>query len=246
MKKGGRKKSPARVARVARVAKPPPAIATPPPKKRDDNAARRVLTPPVGASRQADRVQAGMHFIFDVDCRDVLWWHRERYAHIPLPTFQQWSAKDEWPRRRAMHLQTVEATIARRVVSEITKAQVEEVRDLLDARRVAKSFAIGRDEDGKPKEMVAPKSWGEAVGAFVKLDERVDVKRSLVMGALPLGANAALAAPADATAGLASLPFDDGQILAMAHAAVAQSNNLLPAAQDGDPDDSDEDAEHEG
>lgn len=188
-----------------------------------------------------------MHFIYDVDCRDILWWHRERYAHIPLPTFQQWSAKDEWTRRRALHLQTVEVTIARRVVSEITRAQVEEVRDLIDARRVAKSFTLGVDEDGKPKEMVAPKSWGEAVAAFVKLDERVDVKRAAVMGALPLGANASAASPADATAGLASLPFDDGQILAMAHAAVAQSNNLLVAHEPGEGSaDEEDDGEHGG
>ena len=187
-----------------------------------------VTRPPVGTTREADRAQAALHYIFDPEQHDLAWWHRTRYAHIKISAFQNWSASDEWPRRRAEHVRNIERAVARKIVSKITSSQVEEVEELLTARRMAKEFVVGVDGNGKPVAVVPPKTFGESVSAFVKLDERVDEKRAAVMGALPLAMSDEQTG--DVTAGIVSLPFNDEEVRAMAEAAV-RTRFGLPAEE---------------
>lgn len=217
-KKKKRAKAPTKIVR-------PPSFAAA--SKAETPAVRPVTPPPIGSTRSADRMQAGMLFAHDLEQRDVLWWHKFKFSHIPVSTFTSWSASDEWYRRREQFLKQVQTSVAKQIVSEITQSQVEEVKELIDARNVARSMVVGKDDKGNPVNLVQPKTWGEGVGAFVKLDERLDEKRAAVMGALPLALDAK-AGSGDISAGIVTLPFDDNEIRAMAEAAVRARFNLPP------------------
>ncbi len=198
----------------------------------------RVLEPPRGSSRDADRTAAASSFIFDVHQRTIDWWHTNEYPHIPDGTFRKWASQDQWYDRRQRFLESVEKTVAAKIATQVVKERVQELGDLASVRRASLQFLGGKDEKGQPIAIAPPKTFGEAVAAFVKVDERIDEKRAAILDDLPLalGSSTPDTSTTDAAGSTgvpASLPFDEAQVRAMAHAAMRA--RLPPHVEVEDP-----------
>lgn len=221
-------------------ATPPVRVVEPPSKRRkgklySESEVARVILPAPQESREALRYHAGKDYVFDPQRRTIEWWHSAVYAQIPISTFRKWAEADEWTRRRDDHWSYVEAAVAHKVATEVVRQQVDEVKQLQLAYQIAMGHVVGgKDSNGNPIPIAAPKTFGEAAGALVKIGEHLDSKRVLVTSNLPL----ALGGGVDAGAPDAHVPgvsFTPEQYRAMAVAALRAAAGTAPPESEAPP-----------
>lgn len=115
-----------------------------------------------------------------------------RFGTVTLRTLERWSSEDKWVERRAEFLQAWAEQAKQKLGSELTKARLQEMKDLQEVRMIAMEKI--RDE------MTAPKSLEGMIKALVEIGKREEaVSIGVVQEMLPEGSNSrmGIAAAAD-------------------------------------------------
>ena len=177
---------------------------------------------PKGRTLSVVRHEAGLRYIYDVNQNTVEWWHEQHYAsECSLAAFRSWCVDDAWVSQRERHWEQVFTAVARELAGEMTQAHINEAKDLLDIRNVAFAHIRGRDKDGRAVALPEMKSYEGMVGAFVRLDERLDKKREGLLGSLPLGSGAD-----DGSSTPTGVEFTPEEYRAMAQAVLKERQSL--------------------
>ncbi len=104
------------------------------------------------------------------------------FGNIPLPTVQSWSKKDKWVERRRKFGEAVTDKVQEKMVSRVAKRKLDELKwleDMYDKARNRVDEALAN----KPA-----KSFESALGALLKLEERITARRQELAAELfPVG-----------------------------------------------------------
>jgi hypothetical protein len=173
------------------------------------------------------RHEAGLRYIYDTERRTLAWWHENHYQNeVGIATLREWCAKDGWVDQRDQHWEQVYAAVAREIAGKAAKAHINEAKEIVEARGTAFEMIRGVDDKGRVTPLPAVQSYEGVVGAFVKLDKRLDEKRTSVMDSLPLGSSDGTV-PNEST----GVQFSPGEYRAMARA-IIRERHALPASTD--------------